>query len=286
MCQTKKPITYTEQMNKLKERGCIVSDEDFCLQKLADINYYRLSAYFLPFRKKDKTYWSGTDFNKIICIYEFDRKLRNVLFSALEEVEVTLRARIAYYHSIRYGEVGYLDASNFSKNHDHERLEEELKREIKSNKNVPFVKHHIRNYGGVFPFWVVVELFSFGMLSRFYYDLPVEDRKSIAKEFKTNYRNMQSWLRCCTDLRNICAHYGRLYYRIFSAIPFGMSEYDLRCQRGLWGAIFALKSIYPSEKKWNCEIVPSIVALIDTYEESISLSHLAFPEDWEQKILK
>jgi abortive infection bacteriophage resistance protein len=78
----------------------------------------------------------------------------------------------------------------------------------------------IENYGGQFPVWVITELFTFGMLSYFYGDLPTPDQKQIAKDvFGAIPKNLVSWLRCCTDLRNICAHYGRLYFRIFTAIP-------------------------------------------------------------------
>lgn len=53
MDELKKPTTYEEQLKILESRGAFVSDEVFCLQKLAEINYYRFSAYFLPFRKTD-----------------------------------------------------------------------------------------------------------------------------------------------------------------------------------------------------------------------------------------
>jgi abortive infection bacteriophage resistance protein len=82
------------------------------------------------------------------------------------------------------------------------------------------VKHHIENYDGQFPLWVICELFTFGMISYFYNDLTTEDKK---KFVGAEYKEMVSWLRCCTDLRNICAHYVRLYYRIFSAMPSGFS---------------------------------------------------------------
>ena len=76
----------------------------------------------------------------------------------------------------------------------------------------------MKKYDGHFPLWVAVELFSFGMLSRFYSDMKTEDKKQLARRlYGTVPKNVSSWLRCCTDLRNICAHYGRLYYRIFSS---------------------------------------------------------------------
>ena len=218
MVQIKPSNTYIQQIEKLRSRGCQISDEPFCIKVLSEINYYRLTAYFLPFKKPDGNYLPRTDFNIIYKIYEFDRHLRNLLFAAIEEVEIYLRAKFAYYHAHKYGATGYLDASNYNNRHRHDRFESLIKNEIKNNKNVLFVQHHINNYGGQFPIWVITELFTFGMLSYFYSDLPTQDQKQLAHNmFGTTYKNIASWLRCCTDLRNICAHYGRLYYRIFAA---------------------------------------------------------------------
>jgi abortive infection bacteriophage resistance protein len=85
MGQLKLPTTYSQQIDKLRSRGCKINDVPFCTKVLSEINYYRLSAYFLPFRKKVRTYKYGTDFNTIFQIYEFDRYLRNILFGAIEE---------------------------------------------------------------------------------------------------------------------------------------------------------------------------------------------------------
>jgi len=50
MQNPKIPTTYEEQVQILRSRGCIIRDESFCLEKLSAINYYRFSAYFLPFK--------------------------------------------------------------------------------------------------------------------------------------------------------------------------------------------------------------------------------------------
>jgi abortive infection bacteriophage resistance protein len=78
--------TYAQQIEKLRSRGCQVTDVPFCAKILSQVNYYRLSAYFLPFKKADGNYVEGTDFNRIFQIYEFDRDLRNVLFAVIEEI--------------------------------------------------------------------------------------------------------------------------------------------------------------------------------------------------------
>lgn len=74
------------------------------------------------------------------------------------------------------------------------------------------------NYDNQFPLWVISELFTFSTLSYFYNDLTTADKKEFAGN---HYKDMISWMRCCTDLRNICAHYGRLYFRIFTAMLSG-----------------------------------------------------------------
>ena len=284
--EIKSATTYVEQVEKLRARGCIISNEAFCCSKLAEINYYRLTAYFLPFKTEDDKYREGTNFLQVYRIYEFDRKLRSILFSALEEIEIYLRSQFAYYHAHGYGPVGYLDAANFSERHDHEKFIANINREIESNKKVPFVKHHIEKYNSVFPIWVISELFTFGMLSYFYGDMKRRDKITLASHlYDTNYKNLDSWLRCCTDLRNICAHYGRLYYRPFSAIPAGLDASET-AKRRLWGAVFAVCALYPNAAKWNSEILPAVQALFEEYKDDINLYHLAFPEDWAQKLRK
>lgn len=165
--------------------------------------------------------------------------MRRSLFSALEEIEISMRARLAYFHAHKYSPVDYLDASIYSQSHKHQKFLDTFNREVEHSSNVPFVKHHQDSYNGVFPIWVAVELFSFGMLSYFYADLVLPDQKHFASEYyKTVPKNLKSWLRCATNLRNICAHYGRLYYRIFSAIPANIEEVEKKMN-----ALFGRRSL-------------------------------------------
>lgn len=286
MSELKIATTYDEQLEILRSHGAVIDDDTFCKQKLEEINYYRLTAYFLPFRKGDRSYLEGTNFHTVYRIYEFDRKLRGILFAAVEEIEIYLRAKLAYFHAHKYGPEGYLDPANFSDEHKADKFSENLNREIKSNSKVLFVKHHLTKYDGHFPIWVVVELFTLGMLSRFYADLTTADKKELAKAlYSTTPKNLVSWLRCVTDLRNICAHYGRLYFRVFTASPAGF-DISEAAKRRLWGTLLSLKALYPNIDKWNSEILPSIKALFEEYYGDIDLYHIAFPDDWETQIHK
>ena len=111
----KPPRSYKEQLQILKDRGCIINDESECIAVLESVNYYRLSAYFLPFKNEDNTYKDGLSFDKVYSIYEFDRKLRSILLTALEEIEIFLRSKIAYFHAHKYTPIGYTLSENFYK---------------------------------------------------------------------------------------------------------------------------------------------------------------------------
>lgn len=283
----KSATTLEQQLQILQNRNCIVDDPAFCKNVLQQVNYYRFTAYFLPFRQKDGNYISGTSFHRVYRIYEFDRKMRQILFSVVEQIEIYLRSQFSYYHGHKYGPDGYMDAANYSNKHNHPGFEERIQTEINRNKKVLFVKHHIKNYSGRFPVWVVTELFPFGMLSYFYADMKLPDKKFLATNlYGTTSTNLDSWLRCCTDLRNICAHYGRFYYRIFSAIPATPKNLGITLGRTLFDNIMVLKFLYPDNNRWNHEFLSVMTALIDEYMDDIELSHIGFPNDWKRWLYK
>lgn len=282
----KPPLKYEEQLEKLKKRGCIINDDKKCISILKSINYYRLSAYFLPFKLDNGNYKEGLSFERVFSIYEFDRKLHGILFNALEETEIFLRSKIAYFHAHKYGALGYMDKANFSvKAELHENFIENFKREIDKNKNILFVKHHIYKYGGEFPIWAASEMFTFGMLSKFFANMTWQDRENLSNDiYKTNPKFVGSWLRCCTDLRNICAHYGRLYFRTFSAAPSGIDNLEEKSKRKLFGAILSLKKLYPFKDKWDNGTLKKLMSLVDEHKSDIDLEHIGFSYNWIEEL--
>ena len=282
----KPPLKYEEQLEKLKKRGCIINDDKKCISILESVNYYRLSAYFLPFKLDNENYEEGLSFKRVFSIYEFDRKLHGILFNALEETEIFLRSKIAYFHAHKYGALGYMDKANFSvKAELHENFIENFKREIDKNKNILFVKHHIYKYGGEFPIWAASEMFTFGMLSKFFANMTWQDRENLSNDiYKTKIKYVGSWLRCCTDLRNICAHYGRLYFRTFSAAPSGIDNLEEKSKRKLFGAILSLEKLYPFKDKWDNGTLKKLMSLVDEHKSDIDLEHIGFSYNWIEEL--
>jgi abortive infection bacteriophage resistance protein len=281
---TKKPKSFEEQLEILESRNICINDKEYCRNILSRLNYYRLSAYMLPFKLNDEKYIK-TDFVRIYNIYEFDMKLRSLLISVLEEIELLLRTKFAYYHAHKFGALGYLDGNNFNEKHNHEAFICEFQKIVNKTKDNLFVKHHFDKYNKQFPLWVAVELFPFGMLSRFYADMPIRDKKSIAKEFfGVGMEQLESWLICISTLRNRCAHYMRLYYYNFKKYPKMKKGDAIPKTQKIFDLIYIIRYCYCDNDKWEMSFIENLSTLIEQYSNDIDLEHIGFPDNWQERL--
>lgn len=285
MAKAKLPATIDQQISKLKERGCEIESMEYARETLKYINYFRLVNYFEPFEISKKRYEDGTSFNKIMQVYEFDRKLRSILLAALEEVEIALRAAISNYHALKYGALGYLNASNFDFRHNHNAFMSKIRHLVEQNEDREFVRHYNRKYQGDFPLWVVMELFSFGTLAFFYKDMHNADKKELAdKYYDCSSSDLDNWIFCMNELRNYCAHYNRLYGNSFPVMPKTPHSFDTELEPNVFGYIMILKQLYHDKENWNTRIAKPLVRQIGKNHGVIKLSHLGFPDDWDQQL--
>lgn len=205
--------TYDEQISLLKSRGLIISDDDKAREILKRMNYYRLSAYSLTLRKDD-VFYPGVSIEDIVALYDFDAKLRSIIFEYSSKVETTLRAYIAYHHAQKYGPLGYLNNQNFDNELNHSKFLSELFNNIHRSSDV-FVIHHRENKEAIYPIWVAIEETTFGALSKMYKNMLVEDRNAIAREYYGLSREyVENFTQCASVARNISAHGARLYNRV------------------------------------------------------------------------
>jgi abortive infection bacteriophage resistance protein len=81
---------------KMAARGLGVSTPADLQTALENIGYYRLGGYAYPFLipPDREVFKSGTTWEQIARIYEFDRELRLLVSDAVERIEVGLRARL------------------------------------------------------------------------------------------------------------------------------------------------------------------------------------------------
>jgi abortive infection bacteriophage resistance protein len=202
----------------------------------------------------------------------------------IEYVEISLRTRISYILAHNYGPMGYLQATHFKKQEFHGEFLSDLNREIKRSREV-FIKHHKENYSGQIPIWVVTEIMSFGTLSKLFANMKNTDSNELSKRFYgVPAIYFKSWLRALSQLRNICAHYGRLYNRLFTSKP-KLEKSDSESgilPNQLFSHILLLKKLM-HETDWKSKSI-ELEVLIEEYLEVIDLDKLGFPIDWKTYI--
>ena len=277
------PMTIDEQVENLKNIGLIVDDEEYAKKILNDISYFRLiKAYSLNLKSKNGCYNKQTTFKEIVDLYLFNSNFRQLIFPEIEKVEINVRCRLANFFAEQYGVLGYLQAENFSNENYHAQFLEDIKEEVRRNSKAPFVRNFKENYeGGNLPIYALVEVFSFGTLSKFYKNMLNKDKKAIAKTFGVGYTYFESWLESISYVRNICAHYGRIYNAKLSITPILFKEYTevgIGYNR-IYGVLLCLKYLLKDDDHWNL-FVDKIELLFDKYP-CVQISTMGFPENWK-----
>ncbi|RJX28441.1 MAG: Abi family protein [Dethiobacter sp.] len=105
----------------LDSEGLQIGDTQQAIEVLSRINYYRLSAHMLTY-KVDNTFLDGVSFKDVYDLYEFDKRIRNMIMGVLETIEVAFRTHITYLIAHKYGATGYMDAKNFFNGQIHEEM--------------------------------------------------------------------------------------------------------------------------------------------------------------------
>ena len=277
------PIDVLQQLENLKSLGLKIENEKQAIEFLNNVSYFRLIKAF-GIKERNSTFPENTSFETIKSLYIFNAKLRHLLFVQLEKVEINLRCRIANFFSCKYGVFGYKNPANFKEISYHEKFLKEIDVEIKRNGKAPFVKNFKNNYeGGDLPFYALVELFSFGTLSKFFKNMRNEDKKEIALFYGVNYTYLESWFEHLAFVRNICAHYGRLYNSNLTITPKLYNQYKKLGVSSLrvFASFVCLKHLLPNDEHWNKFIVKVSLLLQDF--PCVKPQLLGFPDlKWEK----
>jgi abortive infection bacteriophage resistance protein len=158
-----------------------------------------------------------------------------------------------------------------------------LKKNIIDSTEV-FINHHKQKYSGALPIWVAIELLSFGTLSKMFKNLKKVDSDFICKEiYKVKSFYVQNWLHALAVMRNICAHYGRIYNRLLP-VDINLFKKEMGIRKNSFFALnLVLKRLITDRSQWKT-YVTSLEALIEQYN-CVDIKRLGFPEDW-QKLLR
>ena len=286
--QLKIPMTYDEQILNLQvNHGLVITDCAKAKEILKTVNYYRLSAYGIDLLDKTTDrYREGTSLEQIYSLYQFDSRLRNIISPVIEYVEIKLRSHIAYHLALKYGAECYRDRSYFhpwasgvTGKDMFDAFNEHVDAEIKKQSKKPMVVHHMQKYEGPFPIWVVVELLSLGTLSTLYSLMKREDQKAIAQDFKTGFVYVKSWFAALVEIRNICAHYGKLYNMPLDSLAKLSPKENQYANSRLFTDCLALRYVMHGESIWNTFVL-NLRAIIDECP-IVNLKCIGFPNNWE-----
>lgn len=222
--QPKKWQSFQEQVNTLESRGMLFRNKIEAEKIVSQINYYRLSGYWYPFRimlsddSRSDNFIEGTKFEDVINIYLFDNQLRLLCLQALESIEMSVRTNIA--HTLgRISPIAHLNKDNFDQRFvnsqngqwSYDKWLSKYNEQIRRARKSPFIKHHLDNYQDL-PIWVGIEILDFGSISVLYTGLKGKQQQQISKLYGVNNAKIfASWLRSLNYIRNICAHHGRLW---------------------------------------------------------------------------
>ncbi len=295
----KKVLSIQEQLQAYKNAEMIIDSDDEVLDLLNIISYYRLRGYSFPFYdKNNKKYKDNTKFSNILNIYYFDREFSELIFSILSKIEVALRVRfldslLRIYNDplILYNPCICSDKQNYWKNLSI------ISSEIVRSNDV-FIKHHLDNHDGQIPIWAIVEILSFGILSKLIknmktgkgnaFSLLVENYKfknRNNKDCKPSMSMFSSWIHSCCILRNIVAHNSRIYNRLFSTKPeiIDIDKIPNVKFYGVYFVILAMKYLRPNDETWNL-FFKNLKKLIEKYSPYIDLKRISFPTDWEKHL--
>ena len=288
--QTYAPVkparSFEEQAKRLTAlHGLDIENPDRARHFFSTVIYFRRTTYGDHLRRKDdpERFIDGVTLDTLYRLYQFDMGLRHAILPVLEFFEVQLRAKLSYHLAMTYGSTGFGDSSNFRQDKpsigSHKSLMNKFKTEVRRQDDLPFVRNHNNKYGGQFPVWVAVELFSFGMLAQLYAILTQSDQWAVSKQYNLTPEEMGALISSAVDVRNICAHYSRLYNQEIDDKPILTAAYKPYESGFVFPTLLMLKCAAGSHAVYG-RMIRDIAELERDYPEA-DLALCGFPKDWE-----
>ncbi|MDR0967074.1 MAG: Abi family protein [Myxococcales bacterium] len=287
----KPALTFEDQLDQLIRRGLVVEDRARALSVLERVSYYRLSAYWHPFRRPTESgvpsddFVKGTSFDRAVVLYELDRELRVLFFDAIERVEIALRTAVTYALGHAFGAFAHMDAKNFEspRAFDHAEWLVALRKESERAKET-FVEHYRQKYEGFpkLPIWMASELIAFGTLSKLFAMMPADQKSTIAKQWGFSAGDAESFIHALSHIRNICAHHGRLWNRVLGVrpkFPNGQGRWPEQIDNSrVYFLLYLLRHVTRTDERCDAWAM-RLFDLLDRQASGI-LRAMGAPEDW------
>lgn len=315
---SKKPLSLSDQIDKLTSRGLIIDNRELTKRYLSNISYYRLRAYTYPFQNNEEGanhefIRKDIHFSDVIDLYCFDRRLRTLIFNAIEKIEVAVRTKIVQIYCEATGESNwYEDESLFKddsfwaneKDESTGRIEkkevfqydvlmDDIASEVKRS-NEDFIKHFYGKYSEPKnpPAWMTLEVISFGTLSRLFELLkksPMKDQ--VAKELGLpDDRILANWLHAIAVLRNCCAHHSRIWNRRYivsvklsynTTYPFIDRDTIKLIRSNKLFAVLSCIKYFSDIISPGSDLKRNFLSLLGDGGQLLSMKEMGFPANWK-----
>ena len=281
---TKPALQVFELIAFLEGKGLILGDRIFAERCLKYIGYYRLKIYTRPFEDRHKRFISGSSFEDIVDLYNFDRRLRLHCLDAIERIEVALRSHIINIVGITGGPHFYYDEKFFQ----NKGAVTKIRRRAELGRHLS-IAHYKNQYDAPHlpPIWCIMEACTFGDLSHWYADLDITYRKKIASGFGFHETICVSWFRSLATLRNVCAHHGRLWnadLHVDKPIKAKRWAADLQENTKPYSRFVVLAALLDEiDPGANHGWRPRMIDLINDRPPFVQLSAMGFPDDWRER---
>lgn len=246
---TKPPLSPVALVTKLQQQGLIVADPAGLEARLQRISYFRLRGYLYPYfdfsgtpPPAPKRFKVGSTIEQALQMYDFDEGLRALIFGLLPPLEVALRTVLDNTVSHTAGHCfWYLQPEWFAKGKHPIHVINTLNGSF--NRSAEKYAHHYRDsyfnehssaLKNMPPFWLISELSTMGQLKEIFENLKedapsfppahlpkstVLDKMARHSFGAKSFRDLAKWVHLLRDVRNVCAHHGRLWNSNFMAPP-------------------------------------------------------------------
>lgn len=236
-----------QQIEKLKNRGLEIPNEEDAKRQLLKTSYYDLINGYKDLFLEEKNdngeekYKEGTKFDDLTKLYKLDRELRHIVMKVSLDIESNFYTTLAYSIAEKYGEVqtDYLNPINYKQGtwqsrggYERDNLFHRIRRRINDTNEHP-MKHYKEKYNNIPP-WILAKHLSFGELIVWYKLSPSDVKNNViirftgvepTEELKEMFiKSMELF----NKFRNVAAHGGRIYnYKTNIEIPYRGNLHDV-----------------------------------------------------------
>lgn len=322
----KPPRSAQSVLVKLQGQGLVIGDIAQATRVLTCVSYFRFRGYLHPYLDWEnsppapapKNFKSGSTFERALEMYRFDEGLRQLVFNILPGIEIGLRSVLdATICEVAGHGFWHLQPQWFKKNQHPTRVINSLSTSF-SNSGEAYAEHYRQTYynehAGTYkhlpPFWVLSELSTLGQLKEIFECLredgpafpattlpksTVLDKMAQKRFGAAHFRDLTKWVHVLRDVRNICAHHGRLWNKNVIAAPGLASKVSkpfpvqyagttTAKMNTVYGALIVLR-VMAERLDIMDGIKPALLRLMAAFPEATRPAHLhamGMPPDWDQ----